>query len=114
METDRRDVLAGERAGLVSQLAALTGDFEALVATSESANADDEHDPEGATIAFERAQVAALITLVRSRLAEVDGAIARLAGGAYGRCERCGSGIGDERLAARPSARVCIDCARLR
>ena len=32
--------------------------------------------------------------------------------GAYGRCETCGAEIGSERLAARPSARTCITCAR--
>ncbi|MGB6582011.1 MAG: TraR/DksA C4-type zinc finger protein [Streptosporangiaceae bacterium] len=26
-------------------------------------------------------------------------------------CERCGRPIGEDRLAARPAARTCIDCA---
>ena len=32
-----------------------------MVEASESSNADDEHDPEGSTIAFERQQAAALL-----------------------------------------------------
>ena len=35
-------------------------------------NADDEHDPEGATIAFERSQVAALAQQVRDHLADYE------------------------------------------
>lgn len=104
--------LAAERDGLAGQLAALGREFEAMVAASETSNADDEHDPEGATIAFERAQLVALISGLQARLAEVAQAADRLAGGDYGRCEQCGAPIGAERLAARPSARTCIGCAR--
>ncbi|MPQ96712.1 TraR/DksA family transcriptional regulator [Modestobacter sp. I12A-02628] len=77
-----------------------------------SSNADDEHDPEGATIAFERQQAAALLDQARRRLVEVDEALARAAAGAYGRCAECGGPIGTERLAARPHARTCVACAR--
>jgi DnaK suppressor protein len=106
------DPLAAERAAVLAQIAALTGEFDAVVAASQSSNADDEHDPEGATIAFERQQVAALLAVARQRLADVDAALARRDAGTYGRCERCGRPIAAERLAARPAARTCIDCAR--
>jgi DnaK suppressor protein len=33
-------------------------------------------------------------------------------GAIYGICETCDRPIGAERLAARPAARTCIDCAR--
>ena len=82
------------------------------MAASRASNADDEHDPEGATIAFERQQVAALLAQARQRLADVDDALARAATGDYGTCESCGRPIAPERLAARPAARTCIDCAR--
>jgi RNA polymerase-binding transcription factor DksA len=81
------------------------------VAASLDTNADDEHDPEGATIAFERSQIGSLVTQVQHHLAEVDAAIARLDAGTYGVCERCGSPIGAERLEALPAARLCIACA---
>jgi len=93
------------------RLAALTGDYAGIVEASKDSNADDEHDPEGATIAFERSQVGTLVEEARHRLAEVEAARARLADGTYGTCERCGEPIGEGRLEARPTARTCIRCA---
>ena len=103
--------LARTRAETLAQIAALTAEFDAVVAASASSNADDEHDPEGATIAFERQQVAALLDQARRRLVDVDDALARAETGDYGRCTQCGRDIAPERLAARPQARTCIDCA---
>jgi RNA polymerase-binding transcription factor DksA len=104
--------LEAERAAVLGQIAALSAEFDAVVAASASSNADDEHDPEGATIAFERQQLAALLDAARRRLADVEAALARRAAGTYGVCGTCGRAIGAERLAARPSAVTCIDCAR--
>jgi RNA polymerase-binding transcription factor DksA len=84
------------------------------MAASEDSNADDEHDPEGATIGFERAQLSALLDAARRRLTDAEQALERVVAGGYGRCESCGQPIGDERLAARPSARTCIGCAPVR
>ena len=106
------DPLVAERAAALTQIDALTREFDEVVAASRSSNADDEHDPEGATIAFERQQVAALLEQARRRLADVDSALARRDAGDYGVCETCGRPIAPERLAARPAARTCIDCAR--
>ena len=80
-------------------------DSAALVAT------DDEHDPEGATIAFERAQLAGLLEAAQDHLGDLDEALGRLREGRYGTCENCGRPIGAGRLAARPAARTCIACA---
>lgn len=107
---DARDRLDAERTDLLRRLANLTGDYDAVVAASYDDNADDEHDPEGATIAFERSQIGALIRQVRSHLAEIDAASARVDAGTYGTCERCGGPIGEHRLEARPVARTCIGC----
>ena len=93
------------------RLADLTDDFDAVVAASRDTNADDEHDPEGATIAFERSQVASLVRQARHHLVEVDAAAARLDAGTYGTCETCGRPVGEARLEARPVARTCIGCA---
>ena len=78
---------------------------------ADSANTDDEHDPEGATIAFERQHVVALIGQARDQLAAIDAALRRLDEGGYGQCERCGQPIAPERLAARPTATRCVSCA---
>ncbi|MCW2528656.1 MAG: Zinc finger, DksA/TraR C4-type [Pseudonocardiales bacterium] len=85
-----------------------------VMAASLESNADDEHDPEGATIAFEREQLGALLTGAREQLSEIDDAIARIEGGIYGRCVECGAVIKPERLEARPSAARCIACASIR
>ena len=107
-----KDPLLSERDVVRAQVEALTREFDSVVAASRSSNADDEHDPEGATIAFERQQVVALLEQAQRRLADVDAALARRAAGDYGICESCGRPIAAERLAARPAARTCIDCAR--
>jgi RNA polymerase-binding protein DksA len=106
------DPLRDERAAALAQIEALTREFDGVVAASRASNADDEHDPEGATIAFERQQVVALLDQARRRLADVEAAMVRRDAGHYGTCESCGRPIAAERLAARPAARTCIDCAR--
>ena len=105
------DELARAQAETLAQIDALTREFDQVVAASRSSNADDEHDPEGATIAFERQQVAALLERARRRLADVDAAVSAVEAGTYGRCQVCGRPIGAERLTARPTARTCIACA---
>jgi DnaK suppressor protein len=106
-----RTRLEEERGVVLRRLAALRGDHDDFVAASRDTNADDEHDPEGATIAFERSQVDALLRQAQRRLAELDAASARLDSGTYGRCERCGRPIDPARLDARPEARTCVACA---
>jgi DnaK suppressor protein len=105
------DPLLAERAAALAQIQVLTREFDGVVAASRASNADDEHDPEGATIAFERQQVVALLEQARRRLADADAAVAAREAGTYGRCESCGRPIAPERLEARPTARTCIDCA---
>jgi len=105
--------LAEERASTEARITSLRRDFDAIVSSSASA-ADDEHDPEGSSTAFERQHAAALLEQAQEHLAEIAQAEARLAAGSYGRCERCGRPIAAERLAARPAASTCIACASRR
>ena len=108
---DPRAALAAARLTVRSRLADLTGNYAGIVEASRDSNADDEHDPEGATIAFERSQVGALVEDARRQLAEVDAALGRLDDGTYGVCEVCGQDIPPARLEARPVARTCVGCA---
>ena len=108
------EVLAAERADTLARLAALEQEFAGIVESAESAGTDDEHDPEGATIAFERQHTAALVSQLRQHLAQIDAALLRLADGSYGMCATCGRPIGAARLAARPVATTCIGCASRR
>jgi DnaK suppressor protein len=103
--------LATRRAAARRRLAALERDRAAMVAAAQAANGDDEHDPEGATIAFEREHAAALAGQARQQITDIDAALDRLAGGGYGTCVSCGRAIAPERLAARPAAATCITCA---
>jgi DnaK suppressor protein len=108
---DARERLEAERRRTSARLARLTSDHADFVAASADSNADDEHDPEGATIAFERSQVATLARQARAHLEEVDTALARLASGDYGVCAVCGRPIPPGRLEARPTAVTCVACA---
>jgi DnaK suppressor protein len=108
---DASERLAAERLRTLQRLSGLTRDFESVVAASRDTNADDEHDPEGATIAFERSQIAALARQARRHLEEVESALSRMRAATYGLCETCGRPIARARLEARPTARTCIRCA---
>jgi RNA polymerase-binding protein DksA len=112
MQEERiRARLAEEREQTRRQLEELTTAVGAIVEAARDVATDDEHDPEGATIAYERAQTTALVEQVRSHLAALDAAVRQLDEGSYGRCVSCGGEIGAERLEARPSATTCITCA---
>lgn len=108
---DRRRRVETDRAALAAQIKGLETTFAEIVASSELVATDDEHDPEGHTIAFERQQVAALLRDARVRLAALDDAVERIDAGTYGECARCRRAIGSERLDAVPGATHCIDCA---
>ena len=99
------------RAEAAAEEHALREDLRGVFEASQDSNADDEHDPEGSTIAYERAQLTAVLAATRRRLADLDDALARRAAGGYGICERCGRAIPAERLAVRPAARTCVTCA---
>ncbi len=105
MNTDREQVLG--------RIAELEREFGAIVASTSdgSAGGDDEHDPEGATVAFERQHVASLIDRARAHLAEIDAALRKVASGTYEICDICHGPIGLERLAARPGSLTCVRCA---
>lgn len=46
-------------------------------------------------------------------LREIDGALGRLRDGSYGTCRHCEEEISPKRLAAMPSAALCISCQEL-
>jgi DnaK suppressor protein len=107
---DFTSLLQQERTRLLHQIAELQQSFDDVVEASESMALDDEHDPDGSTVAFERAQVAALLGQAKRQLAALDDADQRLIDGTYGQCERCGGQIAPERLRAVPLATTCINC----
>jgi DnaK suppressor protein len=107
------DRIAVARAGAVERAAALKVQVDALAEQQALSTHDDEHDPEGVTIGFERAQLLGLLGGARDEIAALDRAAERLRDGAYGRCARCGATIPDVRLEALPAAETCLTCADL-
>jgi RNA polymerase-binding transcription factor DksA len=106
------DRLRDERARVLAIVDALSAEFDGIVAAADELGAtDDEHDPEGNTIAFERQRVAAMLRDAQMQLSALDDALVSVAVGAYGTCASCGEPIGDERLAALPATRFCVTCA---
>lgn len=106
------DRLHKERADLRARILQSREDMAVLFEASRDSNADDEHDPEGQTIAFERAQLSALLEQSQEHLKEVDAALERAVGGTYGICEVCHQAINVARLEARPSSRTCVEHAQ--
>ena len=102
--------IATARAAAEARAAALSAQVEGLAEQQALTSHDDEHDPEGVTIAFERAQLLGLLAGARDEVAALDRAEGRLAAGTYGRCLSCGSPIPDARLEALPGAERCLTC----
>ncbi|SDH49442.1 RNA polymerase-binding transcription factor DksA [Arthrobacter subterraneus] len=91
--------------------AGLSTDITSTSDLRRESNVDDEHDPEGSTIAFELSQSATLLRDADARIAELEAALLRLEEGRYGSCEVCGTAIAEGRLEARPWTRFCINHA---
>jgi RNA polymerase-binding transcription factor DksA len=103
-----RILLEEERARKAALLPALRADIVSANSARQDSNVDDEHDPEGSTIAFELSQASALLKQSSAGLDQVDAALARIADGTYGTCAVCGETIAEGRLEARPWTPFCI------
>jgi len=108
---DVRAAIDAELARTTEQIGNLERSFAGIVEAAELTSTDDEHDPEGATIAYERAQVWALLRQAREDLDALLEARERVAGGGVPMCTTCGSEIAVERVLALPGVRTCIGCA---
>ncbi len=99
------------RSATVRRAASLVESFDGIVEAASDVATDDEHDPEGHTIAWERQQIAALLEETKATLADIDAAKQRLDDGLYGSCTTCGLEISAERLDALPATPICVNCA---
>jgi len=114
---DLREVVArlqSDREALRRRASELTDEMAALIDASRNSNADDEHDPEGQTIAYERSQLSAVTEQTHAHLRDIDAALERVRAGTYGVCEVCRQPIAAARLEARPTARTCVHHGDLR
>lgn len=69
----------------------------------------DQHQADIGTETFNRERDLSILEQVEAELRDVERAMKRLDDGTYGSCEACGKPIADERLAAMPAARFCVD-----
>jgi RNA polymerase-binding transcription factor DksA len=105
------EVVEAEQERTARQIASLEAVVAAIVEGSELVSTDDEHDPEGATIAYERAQA---IALLRQARADCDALVVtrqQLERGQRVVCADCGRDIDVERVAALPTTSRCVACA---
>jgi RNA polymerase-binding protein DksA len=102
-----RSSLTEARTRLVRQLGEL-GSEETGELRSDVVFGDGFADAAAATA--ERTEVLGLVDNLKKQLDEVDGALARIDSGEYGKCSNCGREISAARLEARPEATLCIDC----
>lgn len=108
---DLERLLGRERERTERQIRSLTRQLDEIVSAAMWTSADDEHDPEGNTIAFERESLRARLVQARHDLDAVDHARERLRAGTYGRCTSCSHRIARGRLEALPTVLTCASCA---
>jgi RNA polymerase-binding transcription factor DksA len=103
-----RQRLMDELTESTALVARLSTSMQEVSDAREGSNVDDEHDPEGSTIAFERSQLGAVLGRTRDRIVHVRSALTRLDAGTYGLCAVGGEPIPDARLDAMPWAQTCV------
>ncbi|GIE55015.1 DnaK suppressor protein [Actinoplanes octamycinicus] len=107
------------REALVARLNELQAEYDqalsAITELSRERLADSAGDDQAdtGTKTFEREQEITLANNLLERITQVERAIDRLGQGNYGWCEKCGNQIPVERLAAFPSATLCVSCKQL-
>ncbi|SNR45373.1 TraR/DksA family transcriptional regulator [Actinoplanes regularis] len=107
------------REALVTRLTELQAEYDqalsAITELSRERLADSAGDDQAdtGTKTLEREQEITLANNLLERITQVEHAIDRLGQGNYGWCERCGDQIPVERLAAFPSATLCVSCKQL-
>lgn len=107
---DERIALLGRHRALRTLIADLREEL-AAVTDARGAGSDDEHDPEGSTVGYERARLSSLLERAESSLRAIELAIELGASDALQVCQRCGSDIDPERSAALLGVRTCRACA---
>jgi len=72
-----------------------------------------QHLADISTEAFEQEMSATLMQNARELQSEVAAALDRVEQGTFGKCQRCGRDIAEDRLQALPYTRYCVDCAQV-
>ena len=104
-------IVAAEQERTARQISSLEAVVASIVEGSELVSTDDEHDPEGATIAYERAQAIALLRQARADLDALAVTSRQLELRQQVVCKTCGREIDLKRVAALPTTSRCVGCA---
>lgn len=107
-----REALTARRNELQEEYEQTLSDITELQRERLTDSAGDDQADTG-TKTFEREQEITLANAILERVTQVERALERLDEGSYGWCERCGNAIPVERLAAFPSATLCVSCKQL-
>ena len=67
------------------------------------------HEADAASVMFDRERDSAFVDDYKGMIEQIDRALAKMADGSYGRCERCGRIISKDRLDAMPMALLCLE-----
>jgi DnaK suppressor protein len=108
-----RERLQAERERVLAEVQSLRDDLSHSIEDLVDEDGNDSHLADSATETLDRGMEQSLEDNAENLLAHIDAALARLDEGTYGRCERCGQPIAEERLEALPYATRCIECKRL-
>lgn len=109
----QRQQLLEERARLEREIAELEADLSESLEDSSEESPYDQHMAETAAVTLDREIDLTLEENARASIQQIDRALGKLENGTYGRCDKCGKPIGDDRLRVAPFATLCIDCKRL-
>jgi DnaK suppressor protein len=109
------------RAQLESRRAEIQGDLDQMAGELEELGVDQgleggtlgNHLADDGSNVMEAERLTTVGGDLRELLGQINGALQRMANGAYGICQRCGKPINEERLEAFPYVTFCIDCQSL-
>jgi RNA polymerase-binding protein DksA len=100
---------AALKAQLEQRLADLTGRAEDI--EDDLRHELDADSSEQAIDLADDEALAGTDEVLRSEIAAIRQALVRIENGTYGTCAKCGNPIAEARLAVRPIAALCIECA---
>lgn len=109
---EQRTMLLTERDDYERQAEAFREEAEQLAAEMGPGDSqfDEETGGEGDAMSIERERDLAMSAQARAAIDEIDRALAKMASGTYGICERCHQPIPKPRLKALPYASLCVQC----
>ena len=106
------ETLSSLRAELESELTRLGAQLAEMSRSGGDEALDfDEGFADSGQVTAERSEVDALAGNLSETVSEIEDALSRIDAGTYGTCESCGAEIAAARLEAKPTARLCMNCA---